>query len=157
MIFTSQRKVYNTGTSNNIISDMFAGNKWFCYVLEDMLRADGIKVPGATCIAAGEYWMMLTWSNRFKRMMPLIYNTDDFRVVGNGKEFSGVRFHGGNDEFDTEACLLGGFNVNAEQTRIFNSSLTMMIKMLEACGGKAKLIIQDRPFDGGGLNKKMAA
>lgn len=157
MIFTVQRKVYNTGSSNNIISDVFAGDKWFCYVLEDILRADGVKVPGETCIAAGEYTMELTWSNRFKRMMPLIYNTADKKCVGNGKEFSGVRFHGGNTEFDTEACLLGGFNVNKDQTRIFNSALNVMIKMLEACGGKAQLIIQDRPFNGGGLNKKMAA
>jgi hypothetical protein len=157
LTFISQRKVYNTGASNNIISDMFANGKWLCYVLEDILRADGVKVDGETCIPADEYSVVLTYSNRFKRMMPLIYNTADLKVVSHGKEFSGVRMHGGQTEADTHACLLTAYHVNEEQTRIQGTAVEEIIRMLAANGGKAKLIIQDMPFTGGGLNNKMAA
>jgi hypothetical protein len=153
----AQRKVYNSGISNNIISDVFVDGKWFCYWLEDQLRADGVKVHGETCIPAGNYDVTLSYSPTFKRKMPLIYNQPDLSIKANGKSFSGVRLHGGNDETDSHGCPLVAYNVNAEQTRVFGTAEKDLTALILKHGGKAKLIIEDRGLTGGGLNKLMAA
>ncbi len=156
LIITSQRKVYNTGIHKNIISDVFVNGKWLCYQLEDQVRADGDKVDGETCIPAGEYDVVLSFSKRFQRVMPLIFNKPDFTIDSHGKQFSGVRCHGGNKEQDTHGCLLTAYNVNAEQTQIQNSAETDITKLIQLHGGKAKWIIEDKGLTGGGLNKTLA-
>lgn len=70
---------------------------FFCYTLEDVVRA--IKIKGETAIPSGSYRVVVTMSNRFKKRLPLLLNVPDFE---------GVRLHGGNDSGDTEGCLLLG-------------------------------------------------
>lgn len=50
-------------------------------------------------IPAGTYDLIINWSERFKRLMPLVCN-----VPGH----SGIRIHWGNWAKDTEDCLLVG-------------------------------------------------
>lgn len=68
-----------------------------CHTLEDPVRP--FKVAGHTAIPAGRYRVSLTWSPRFKRLLPLVEN-----VPG----FEGIRFHPGNSADDTEGCILPG-------------------------------------------------
>lgn len=81
---------------------LFVDGRYFCEVLEDTdryLEGDGIKVPKETAIPRGRYRVIVSMSNRFKRLMPEILDVP---------QFTGIRFHGGNTEFDTEGCPLLG-------------------------------------------------
>lgn len=91
-----------------------------CYILEDVARAPEVKIPEVTCIPAGDYWLKITFSQRFQRLLPLIYNEEfykdptgrvyyDFVHFGN-VIFTGVRIHIGNFDYNTEACQLPGLN-----------------------------------------------
>ena len=79
------------------------GGEHECFILEDadrLLEKDPeAKVYGQTCIPRGIYQVIITWSNRFKRELPLLVD-----VPG----FEGVRIHPGNTHENTEGCLLPG-------------------------------------------------
>lgn len=80
-----------------------------CYILEDVdrgLSADmplqellNKKVHGLTAIPSGKYRVIINYSNRFKRNLPLLMN-----VPG----YEGIRIHPGNCAANTEGCLLPG-------------------------------------------------
>ena len=59
------------------------------------------KIKGETAIPTGKYQIVVTYSPRFKKMLPLLMN-----VPG----YSGIRIHAGNKAKDTEGCLLCGRN-----------------------------------------------
>lgn len=105
------RDLFTPTTSSGL---MFINGEFFCYTLEDVARAEGIKISGVTAIGAGFYDVMLTQSTRFKRLMPLIYNQKDLSIDNKGIQFTGVRMHGGNTHINTDACICVAFNrINA--------------------------------------------
>lgn len=90
---------------------LLAGNK--IYFGEDAARPDGVKIQNETAIWAGEYWLAMTFSERFQKVLPLIYNDEaTLACVSGKKQFTGVRQHPGNTEADTEACQLTGLGRN---------------------------------------------
>jgi hypothetical protein len=91
------RHTYNVSPDRNIIGDLHIDGEFFCHTLEDEKRPDGVKIKHETAIPAGKYTVILTKSNRFKRIMPLLVDVP---------MFSGIRIHGGNDSKDTSGCPL---------------------------------------------------
>ncbi len=89
-----------------ILGSLYIDEKFFAYTCEDIDRAR--KVQNSTCIPFGNYKVKCTMSNRFKRLVPLVWNTDSDLSVTNqaGDKWLGIRIHGGNTHLDTEGCIL---------------------------------------------------
>lgn len=93
------------------------GGTAFCYVLEDTVRAYGIKVFKETAIPEGICRVKVTMSSRFKRLMPILYTeSNGYEIKMGGIGFKGSRLHGGNDHTDTAGCPLVAFNYINETT-----------------------------------------
>lgn len=85
--------------SSATIGELLVNDKHFCDTLEDRVRPEGEKVYGKTAIPEGTYEVKLTYSPRFKKILPEILNVPNF---------SGIRIHTGNSSEDTEGCILVG-------------------------------------------------
>ena len=101
--------IRDTYTSKSTIGKLFIDGVEFCYTLEDIVRGEGIKVYGETAIPHGEYSMTMSYSNRFKQLMPLLYNKPNLTVKDDkGISFSGIRIHSGNKAEHSHGCILLG-------------------------------------------------
>lgn len=105
----------------------------FCDTLEDKVRdynkdgdlndEDEEKVYGETAIPFGRYRVIVTYSPKFKRKLPLLCNVP---------HFEGIRIHGGKYNTNTEGCILLGENkikgglINSKQ---YVDELTNWIEM----------------------------
>jgi hypothetical protein len=106
MKLTLIRDIY---TTKSTVGRLFIDGVEFCYTLEDVARAKGVKIYGETAIPSGKYSVTLSYSNRFKTLMPLVYNKPDLTVRDDkGISFSGIRIHPGNSDKDTHGCILIG-------------------------------------------------
>jgi hypothetical protein len=122
-----------TRTEKSTIGELWIDGKFFCYTLEDKDRGlkqtdaperiKAKKVFGATAIPAGRYEVKLTYSSRFKKVMPQIMN-----VPG----FEGIRIHAGNTDKDTEGCLLVGKAMHIDfigkSLKIFGELMQLLIR-----------------------------
>lgn len=156
MKLTVQRKVFNIEGSRTTIGELFIDGKFFCYTAEDEVRADGIKVMHQTAIPVGEYNVIVNLSKTFKREMILLYNTKDFAVQKGNVRFTGVRIHGGNDATNSSGCILVGYNVNDDLTRIYGTAekeLTQIVK--DAINNRQKVTLEVQVKICDGLSKIM--
>lgn len=92
------------------IGKLYIDGEYFCDTLEDKVRdlnKNGVfdngekKIYGETAIPYGTYNVKWTYSNKFKKYMPLIENVPSF---------AGIRIHAGNSSADTQGCILVGEN-----------------------------------------------
>ncbi len=93
----------NVFTNESTIGDLLVGDRFEAYTLEDSVRG---MTKGKKAIPSGNYEVIINFSSRFKRPMPLLLG-----VPG----FEGVRIHSGNTEKDTEGCILLGHQKFANQ------------------------------------------
>lgn len=108
--------IRQTRTKNSTMGEMLIDGKHFCWTLEDYdrdLNHDGDlndkgeeKVYGETAIPSGTYEVKLTYSPKFKRVLPEVLD-----VPG----FSGIRIHGGNTKADTLGCILVAYNKSTDR------------------------------------------
>ena len=114
------------------IGKLYVDDTYFCDVLEDVDR--GLKssmteseilekkVKGQTAIPTGHYVINITYSPKYKRMMPLLLDV---------KGFSGIRIHSGNSSKDTEGCLLVGKNKKVGMVLESRDTYQRLFKMME--------------------------
>lgn len=85
------------------IGHLYIDGRYFCDTLEDTVRdlTREKKIPGQTAIPEGTYQVLVTYSPKFKRKLPILVNVP---------MFTGIRIHRGNTAKDTEGCILVGKN-----------------------------------------------
>jgi len=89
--------IRTTKTEKSTSGKLLINGVFFCYTLEDVERTE--KIYGKTAIPTGTYKVIISYSPRFKKQMPLLLNVPNYL---------GVRIHTGNKAEDTEGCILVG-------------------------------------------------
>lgn len=125
------------------IGKLYIDGKYFCDTLEDVDRGlddlmplediKKMKVKGETAIPTGIYQVLLTYSPKYKKIMPLINNV---------KGYSGIRIHSGNTAKDTEGCLLVGKNKEVGKVLESRNTFNALFKRLQQTNGKIIIDIQ---------------
>lgn len=133
-----KREIFNT---TNTISKLYINDSYFCDVLEDQDRGlhatdtlehiKSIKVHGKTAIPYGTYEVIVSFSNRFQTLLPLLV-----AVPG----YDGIRIHPGNDENDTEGCLLPGTS-NGQKVLSSKIAFTKLFGEIKKVYKKEKIFI----------------
>lgn len=98
------------------IGKLYIDGKYYCDTIEDTVRDLPEKCPytvkgqackckekvyAKTAIPAGIYEIKMTYSNKFKRVLPLLMDVP---------HFIGIRIHRGNTEIDSAGCIIIGEN-----------------------------------------------
>ncbi|RGN50927.1 MULTISPECIES: DUF5675 family protein [unclassified Bacteroides] len=121
------------------IGKIYIDGEYFCDTLEDKVRdlnkngvfdGDEKKVYGETAIPYGTYKVILSYSPKFKRILPELLDVPCF---------TGIRIHRGNTEKDTAGCLLVG--ENKVRGKVLNSTYWEK-KLIEKLEGKNGITIQ---------------
>lgn len=125
------------------IGKLYIDGEYFCDTIEDtdrgldnsMAESDikQLKVYGETAIPTGIYPVTITYSPKYKKMMPLISNV---------KGYSGIRIHSGNTSKDTEGCLIVG--KNKEVGKVLESRVTYNALYKRLVQTKERIIIDIR-------------
>ena len=118
-----ERKVKN---ANSTEGNLYINGKWFCHVIEDVVRAKPgewkkeLKVYAKTAIPYGRYQVMVTYSPKFKRMLTAILNVPDF---------IGIRIHNGVNEGSSAGCPIISYinddGSNGIRNRVVNDKKAM--------------------------------
>jgi len=118
------------------IGSLYIDDKFECYILEDYdrLRFGQKKKYGETAIPAGTYEIVINYSPRFKKKLPLLKN-----VPG----FTGIRIHAGNTATDTAGCLLPGRVKGVDRVGQSRLAFNALFKKLQqAKEAKKKILIK---------------
>lgn len=116
------------------IGKLYNGTQYLSDTMEDKVRdlnKDGDlddpgegKVFGETAIPFGRYRLILTWSPKFKRLLPEVLLV---------KHFTSIRMHSGTTEKDSLGCIILG--INSEKGKVTSSRakeimVTILLKEL---------------------------
>ena len=131
-----------TLTDNSTIGELSVDNTILCYTLEDkdrLLTSDmgteailAAKIYGKTCIPYGRYEVAITYSNRFKKYLPLLMGVSGF---------DGIRIHSGNTDADTLGCILLGDVVGVDFIGKSRIAFSRVFALLKAAAKKEKIFI----------------
>lgn len=121
--------------SSATIGELLVNDKYLCDTLEDRVRPEGEKVYGKTAIPEGTYEMVLSYSPRFKKILPEILNVPNF---------TGIRIHCGNSSADSSGCILVGTWDGEKEDWVSDSKVAfnrLMSLLQKAADNKEKITI----------------
>jgi hypothetical protein len=118
-------------TAISTIGDLLIDGKFYCYTLEDMYREK--KIKGVTAIPYGRYEVIINFSNRFKKPMPLLLNV---------KGFDGIRIHSLNTSDQTEGCIGVGFTKSKDFIGNSRSAFNQFMPKLRTGLKQGKVFIE---------------
>ena len=134
--------IRDTFTNVSTIGKMYINDTYFCNTLEDVDRdllststpeeIKDTKVYGQTAIPYGRYEVILSYSDKFKKYLPLLLN-----VPG----YAGIRIHAGNTSIDTLGCILVG--EKREKDKILESlkAMTRLLGLITKVSKKEKIVL----------------
>ena len=124
------------------IGKLYINDKYFCDTLEDTDRGltqsmteqqiGSKKVYGETAIPTGTYRIIISYSNKFKKQMPLLLN-----IPG----FAGIRIHSGNTEKDSLGCILVGKNKSVGKVLESRDTYSKLFSILQEANKKETIKI----------------
>lgn len=132
MKLTLKRKTFKDTFT---LGELFIDNVFFCYTVEDKVRdlkdlnkdndfddANEGKVYGETAILPGTYKVIVSMSNRFKKLMPEILGV---------KGFAGIRIHAGNTALDSHGCIIVGMEKTSNGVGMSRIAFTKLMGKLK--------------------------
>jgi hypothetical protein len=121
--------------SSATIGELYVDREHIADTLEDRVRPEGEKIYGKTAIPEGTYEMVLSYSPRFKKILPEILNVPNF---------TGIRIHCGNSSADSSGCILVGTWDGEKEDWISDSKIAfneLMSLLQKAADNKEKVAI----------------
>ena len=110
-------------TDRSTIGQLYVDDLEECFTLEDVVRPAGeAKVPGRTAIPPGRYQVTMTYSTRFKTVLPELLD-----VPG----FTAIRIHAGNTDADTAGCILVGRIREPDRISASRSALDALLPKIQ--------------------------
>lgn len=133
--------------TNYCIGRLYLDGVYFCDTLEDtdrglddMMSEEEIisnKIYGQTAIPTGIYKVILNYSPKYKKVMPLLTNV---------KGYSGIRIHSGNTDKDTLGCILVGENKVIGKLINSRAKYEALYKRICQTKGEIKITIRRKYF-----------
>ena len=117
------------------------GNEiYICDTMEDKVRnkiltpiAQFFKIAGKTAIPYGTYEIVRSYSNKYKKILPLLLNVP---------HYEGIRIHSGTTAEDTDGCILPGFNTVKGKVTDSRNTFKKLDAWIEGALKKGKVYIQ---------------
>lgn len=129
-------------TDESTIGELFVDGAFECYTLEDrdrglyqdqpLQKIVSEKIYGKTAIPIGRYEVVNSYSNRFKKYLPLLLS-----VPG----YEGIRIHPGNREQDSLGCILPGTSFTDNMVSESRKAFAGLYAKLKAVEKKEKIFI----------------
>ena len=114
----------------------------FCYVLEDTVRGEGIKIDGETAIPETKgkpYKVGVRQSPRFGEVLVLydrieLRNGMEVYIIDRDIYFEYVLIHGGNTVEHTDGCLIAAHKAieNEDEYRVFDKASDELLHTLKS-------------------------
>ena len=131
-----------TRTARSTIGELAIDGNFECFILEDRDRGlkqgmtlselMALKVKTRTAIPSGRYEIVVSFSDRFQKMLPLLLDVP---------AFAGIRIHPGNTDADTEGCLLPGRTKAPDMVGSSRAAFTVLFDRIKDAIQREKIFI----------------
>ena len=129
-------------TNKSTIGELTINGVFECFILEDKdrgLRKDMpiselmvMKIKTRTAIPTGRYEIVVSFSDKFQKMLPLLLDVP---------AFAGIRIHPGNTDANTEGCLLPGKTKSADAVASSRIAFTALFDKIKVALLREKIFI----------------